>query len=607
MSKENLGTEQYRWDLSVFYSGIDDPQIDKDMDIITEMERQFNASYKGKLGEKLGSAITDLAEIEMFSSKLAYLHLKQSLDVNDPAVKAKAAEVSRRRNSVYAEYMTFFDVELAKLDDAVIDRQYSDPVVLRHKPFIETSRMFKDNVLDEPVESALTRRTPFGPGSWAGFFDEMEADLEIEHKGEKKNLTEAYEIVTHSKDAAERAEMLRLINNVLKGHFAKYSAQTLYMTTGSTFTEVKDRKYKHPMDYRNKSNRISDEVVEMLHKAVTEVAGPIAQRYYRFKAKMLGLKTLKWSDRNAPLPFHDDSKMLFKEALDLVLRAYQSFSPTQADIIRGIIEQKRVDAPVIKGKESGAYNSAAILPGNKAVTFTFLNYLGSKRDVSTIAHEFGHAVHYTLSAEAQGPLMFGAPMAYAETASVFGETTAFNFLRKQLSDTASKEKLIGLLTDKIEDSINTIVRQISFSNFERRIHGMDASYKTWGEPRKNSVEDLNKIWLETTKEFYGEDGDIFTYENAEHLWSFVSHFHRPFYVYSYAFGQLLSHSLYAQKDHFGERFEPLYLDLLRAGGTKDAVELLKPFNLDPTKEQFWIDGINSGLGSMVTELEELLK
>jgi oligoendopeptidase F len=203
--------------------------------------------------------------------------------------------------------------------------------------------------------------------------------------------------------------------------------------------------------------------------------------------------------------------------------------------------------------------------------------------------------------------MFHAPMAYAETASVFGETTMFNFLLEEARKTNDKEKIKALLTNKIEDEINTTVRQISFSNFERRIHGMDKEYKTWSEPRKNSVEDLNKIWMETTREFYGEEGEIFTYENMQHLWSDIPHFHSPFYVYSYAFGQLLSQSLYAQKDNFGDKFEPLYLDLLRAGGTKDAVELLKPFDLDPTKEQFWIDGINSGLGAMVSELEELLK
>lgn len=606
MSKDNLGTEQYRWDLSVFYSGVDDPQIDKDVETLIEMERKFNANYKGKLNEKLGSAIKDLIEIDMLSSKFAYLGFRQNLDVNDAATKAKSAEIDRKLSQTWGELMIFFYVELMKLPDTDIEKQYSDPIVAKHKPFIEHERMFRENYLSEEVESALTKRSPFGPGSWSEFYDDAEDGIEVEHKSDKKTLTEALNILTESKDANERAEILASINKALSGSFAKYSAQNLYMVAGSKAVETKERKYKHPMDSRNKQNMIPDEVVEILHKTVTEVAAPIAQKYYRLKAKMLGLEKLKWSDRNAPLPFHDDSKVPFPEALALTIKTYQDFSPTLAQIIQGLVDSKQVDAPAQKGKRSGAYNSMVILPGNNIKSFTLLNYLGSKRDISTIAHEFGHAVHGMLAAPIQGPLMFHAPMAYAETASVFGEKIMFNSLLKQAKQSGNKEELLALLTSKIEDEINTVVRQISFSNFERRIHGMDASYSKWEEPRRNSIEDLNNIWLTVTKEFYGSNGDIFTYDNAEHLWSYIDHFHRPFYVYSYAFGQLLSQSIYAQKDKFGDKFEPLYLDLLRAGGTKNAVELLKPFNLDPTKEQFWIDGINTGLGAMVLELESLI-
>ncbi len=607
MSKENLLTEQYRWDLSVFYSGIDDPQIDKDIKMFVEMQRNFNLKYKGQLAQQLGAALADLSELEMFGNKFAYFSFRQNLNTNDPAVKATSAEIDRKLSASYSEYMQFFDVELAKLSDSDIERQYSDPVVAHHKPYITYHRIFKDHYLSEEVESALTKRSPFGPGSWSEFFDDAEDEVQVEYKNEKKTLTEAFDILTESKDAQERSDMLALINQALKGFFARYSAQTLYMVTGSKAVETKDRRYTHPMEARNKSNRIPDEVVEMLHKAVTEVAAPISQRYYRLKAKILNQKTLRWSDRNAPLPFHDDTKVPYPEAFNLVLQAYRSFSPTLADMIKELGEKSRIDVPALKGKHSGAYNSSLILPENKIESFILLNYLGSARDISTIAHELGHAVHGILAAQAQGPLMYQAPMAYAETASVFGEATMFNFLFAQEKEKNNKEQTIALLVNKIEDGLNTVVRQIVFSNFERRIHGMDATYTTWSEPRKNSVEDLNAIWLQTTKEFYGEEGDIFTYENAEHLWTFIPHFHSPFYVYSYAFGQLLSQSLYAQKEKFGNRFEPLYLDLLRAGGTKDAVELLKPFDLDPTTEQFWIDGINSGLGAMVSELEELLK
>ena len=201
--------------------------------------------------------------------------------------------------------------------------------------------------------------------------------------------------------------------------------------------------------------------------------------------------------------------------------------------------------------------------------------------------------------------MSDVPTAYAETASVIGEMMTFNFLKKQLIAKGDKEALLSLVMATIDDVVNTVVRQIGFSNFERRLHGIDKSYQNWNEPKKLSVEEVGAIWLETLKELYGKDGDVFTYENTDLLWSYVSHFHRPFYVYSYAFGQLLTQSLYAQQVRIGEQFEPLYLELLRSGNTKNAVELLKPFGLDPRDAQFWNEGIKIGLGAMIQEAEDL--
>ena len=223
----------------------------------------------------------------------------------------------------------------------------------------------------------------------------------------------------------------------------------------------------------------------------------------------------------------------------------------------------------------------------------------------TLAHELGHGVHGLLAGKEQGPLMFDAPIAYCETASVFGEITTLNFLKKLLIEKNDRKSLLALLMGKIDDVIGTAVRQIGFSNFERRIHGMDANYREWREPEKLSVEQLSGIWLETLKQLYGEEGDVFTYENTENLWSYVPHFHHPFYVYGYAFGQLLTHSIYAKQASFGDRFEPLYLDMLRSGSTRNVAELLKPFGLNPADEKFWINGINVGLGQMVEEAEDL--
>lgn len=607
MTEQDLKTENVRWDLSFLYSSVEDSQIGVDADKLVELEKAFNAKHKGKLGQTLGQAIIDLSEMNMLENKIfVYLHLATSLNVSDPAVKAKQAELSRKLSQADGEYMTFFQLELMHLDDAVLDGLYSsNEVVARHRPWIEYGRLFKPHILTEEVESALTKRSPFGPHTWGGFFDELEADLEFEFGGEKKTLTEMLNVLLKSKDTDERAEVMRMINDTLGRWFGKYSAQTLYMVAGSKNVEQGERKYKHPMEAANKRNHTPDAVVEALHKAVADVAGPLARRYYRLKAAHLGLKTLRWSDRNAPLPITDTTNIPFDEAIEMVLAAYESFSPTLAGIIRESIAAKRIDAPAVKGKESGAFNNSTVLPGNKPVAFTFLNYLGSSKDVMTLAHELGHGVHGILAGQAQGPLMYGYPMAYAETASVFGEMTTFNFLRRQMIADGNQLGLLGLLMGKIEDSINTMVRQTAFSNFERRLHGMDASYRKWEAPKKLSVKELDDIWLETTREIYGQDGEVFTYENTEHLWAYIPHFHRPFYVYCYAFGALLTQSIYAQQERMGDKFEPFYLDLLRAGMTKDIIELTSPFGLDPTSETFWADGIRIGLGAMVEEAESL--
>ena len=608
MENNNLGTEQTRWDLNGFYSGVDDPQIDKDLAELVTREKKFYEDHKGKLAETLGAAITDLAEINMRAEKIfVYLYLKQSLDVTESAVKAKMAAVEQIASEAGGNYMTFFDIELVTLDDATLEKFYaSDAVVARHRPWIEHARVFKPHLLSEPVEAALSKRSPFGSGAWSEFFDEVEADIRLPFHGDEKTLTELLNVLTNSQDAAERAEALKAINAGLGGYFAKYSAQSLYVVTGEMAVERRERGYRNPMDGRNKSNRIPDAVVDALHEAVTTTAGPLARRYYTLKAKLLGMEKLKWSDRNAPMPFADTTVIPFDRAMETVLAAYGSFSPTLAELVKDFAATHRIDAPVTKGRRGGAYNYSLVLPGNHPTSYVFLNYLGSNNDVMTLAHELGHGVHGMLAGAAQGPLMAQAPIAFAETASVFGEMTTFNFLKKQLQEKNDAKALLALITGKIDANLNTVVRQIGFSNFERRLHGMNAQYKTWAEPKKLSVEELDAIWLATIKELYGADGEIFTYENAEHLWTYVSHFHRPFYVYGYAFGELLTQSLYAQQSRFGDRFEPLYLDLLRSGSTKDVVQLLAPFELDPTKKDFWENGINVSLAAMVQEAEDLM-
>ena len=279
MTGQKTGAEAVCWDLSVMYSGVDDPQIDADVVKLAEMMKAFNVAHKGKLAETLGQAVLDYTEIIMLKNKIEYLFLIQSTDVTSAAVKAKIAQVERILSDADGEYLTFFNLELVALDDETLGRLYdSDEIVAKHKTWIEQARVFKPHVLSEPVEAALSKRSSFGPGAWSEFFDELSSDLRFSYRGGEKSLTEMLHIVSESKDAEERAEAMRIVNAGFSGSYAKYSAQNLYIVTGLGEVENKERGFKHPMDSRNKSNRIPDSIVEILHNAVREVAAPLARR-----------------------------------------------------------------------------------------------------------------------------------------------------------------------------------------------------------------------------------------------------------------------------------------------------------------------------------------
>ena len=275
------------------------------------------------------------------------------------------------------------------------------------------------------------------------------------------------------------------MNDGLSGPFAKYSAQTLYMVAGSKAVEDKERGYAHPMDFRNKANRIPDSVVDVLHNAVTTLGGSLTRRYYKLKAQASGTcRACAGATATRPCRLPIQRSFLSTRRRKSSPTSYESFSPTLARIVKSFFADRRIDAPATKEKRHGAFNSSHVLPGGKPVSFTLLNYLGSNRDVMTLAHELGHGVHGILAGEAQGPLMFHAPIAYCETASVFGEMTTFSFLKDRLSRTGDTKSLLALIMSKIDSTINTVVRQIGFSNFERRLHGMDESYTNWDAARE---------------------------------------------------------------------------------------------------------------------------
>ncbi|MFH2062975.1 MAG: M3 family metallopeptidase [bacterium] len=593
---QNLQADQSVWDLSVLYAGPDDPKIDADLDAGRKLAEAMSARHRGKLDTNLDQAIADLIAVTAkLDLPLVFLSLLLTKDTGNQAVKKRLAAVQEEIARISGEHLTFIEVEIAGLEESAIERQSSGNSVRHHLPWLNKIRLFRDHMLSEPVERALAKREPFGPSSWSLFYDEVEADLRVTLPDEEITLTVALHRLSEERDAAVRASLLEAVHLALGGFFLKYSTETLMNTVRSKALEDSERSYSRPMAARNLSNRLDDATVEALHQAVAERAAPAAQRYYRLKATLLGLDRLAWSDRSAPLPFRSEALIPFTDARRMVEEAYASFSPTLAGLVRNQLSGGRVDAPHHHGKQGGAFNLSLCLPDGRPASFTLLNYLGSPRDVATLAHELGHGVHGLLAGEAQGPLMQHAPMAYAETASIFGEMVTFRFLLDRHRAAGEDRAALALLMEKCEDFINSVVRQVGFSNFERRLHGA---------PGRLTPDELNQLWLQTTQELYGLDGDVFTYQNAERLWSYVSHFHRPFYVYAYAVGELVTRTLFGLKDDLGDRFEPLYLDLLRAGGTKPLTELLKPFGQDPTDPHFWTKGIET-FERQVEEAERL--
>jgi oligoendopeptidase F len=595
---QTTGAETVRWDLNDLYRDIDDPALDADVERLVALAKRFFETFAGKLVTKLGDALNAQAEITCIADKLfVYLHLRRSTDATNERIQQRAGAVQEAWSRASADYLTFFEHELVAIDDATYAAILArDKTAARHAPLLDHIRANRRFLLTEPVERALTLRSPFGPSELSDLIDEMEAELRFDCDQQSLTLPEILHVVSNDCDADRRARALEAFSEGLTAQrFDRLMARALNATLGAKYVEDRERGYTNPMSFANIANRVDDDTVEALHSAVAEFGAKQGQRYYRLLAAHLGKTTLKWSDRNAPLPYSSNRSVPWNDCVETVLSAYASFSPTLRDLVARMLERKWVDAPPYAGKTGGAYNYAVLLPNGEARAYNFLNYLGSPRDIMTVAHEAGHGVHGMLAAGAQGALMFRAPMAYAETASIFGEMTTFQYL---LQHSATDQQKLTLLMEKSADHINTVVRQISFSNFERRVHEARRSAKL-------TVAEFNSTWMDVTHAFYGEPGALFTYEHVGNLWSYVGHFLRPFYVYAYAFGELFTQSLFARRDDFGAEFEPLYLNLLRAGGSQSAVELMAPFGLDPRDPAFWRRGIEASVSSWLDQAEAI--
>lgn len=610
--QKDIGTEQVRFDLSCFYKNINDPQLDADTLALRKMCSVFLSRYRGKVPSLLHDAIADYAEIAMLINKVSiYVILKNYLDLTDESVKQKKNSTEKIVYELISECKAVLNLGLVEVDEnALMKLADEDELIKHHVSLVKAQLRFKPHLLSETAESIFTALVPFRKNLTSEYFEE-EAGLAFTIK--HLNVAQALSILSTSKDSDEREMVMKAMNEKAFHRLRIPAAGALNITVGWARAEHRFRGFKNPMQSRNLLNYIPDKVVYALHNAVHKKGKELAGRFYSLKRRLLGMETMYWSDKDAPIPFTETDLIPFDEAIKLVTEAYAETSPVLGGLIRRFVAKRWIDATAVQGKRSGAFNISTVLPKFGPVSFTFLNYTGTVKDVRALGHELGHAAHGFLGGEAQGQLMIQPPSSYAEIASIFGEKLVFERLIRKLEDEGNKSAVLGLKIQIIDWTINKVISQIMLSDFERRIHGTDPTFKEWRNPEVVSPEKCDKLWREVRERYYGKDGEIFNYKYSEFWWTYVTkHLHgqigdysSPFHVYSYAEGELVVAAIFAQRGKLGEKFSDLYLDALRSGGTRTFMELLAPFGVNPLKKEFWEEGIKESLEKPIQEAEAL--
>ncbi len=607
-------TKQPRWELERHFKfdSPNDSNIDREMDAIETKCKEFKAKYEGKLSSNaaLLESIEMFEEIEIgLTRALSYVSLASDTRLEDMKMQQRKASLMQRYGSLQGNFLQWFSLEIANLEEEDIEKQYKmhdGKLKTKYKAFIEEERRSKPYNLSKEVERALTVRSAFaGKRQVVEFYgnelSRLRFPLKDSENGEttkEVNMEVLLAKMTSSKDTKTRRECMNILNEGLV-KFERTCALSLNMVAGSWHIENTERGFKNLRSQRNVSNNVPDEAVDSLLLAVKTTGVDLCKKYYRLKKGILketqGLEEFTWADRNATIDIGTGSDSYsWEQAVQICKDGYEKFSPTMAKHFTDMVENKRIDVPAVDGKRGGAYCSSSYGCG----PFQLLNFTGTQRDVATLAHESGHGVHFILSYK-QGILQYHPPLTLAETASIFGEMIVF---RDLLERAPSDQDRLQMIMGKCDDIINSVVRQCSFDAFEAKVH----------EKRQNgqvTPEEMTEAWKECMVDYYGEEGDVYdSYKDTSHLWAYVSHFHNvPFYVYSYAFADLVVGALYGVYAKQPEGFEEKLLDLLSAGGTKGFVEALEPFGLDPSSDTFWSDALTAHLGGLLDEAEQLAK
>ena len=586
----DLGTLP-EWDLRDLYPGRDSAALQSDLKKAAEDSKAFRLRFQGKLagidGAALGQAVASYEAIQdVLGRIMSYAQLVHAGNMTDPEIGRFYQTMQERVTDISTELL-FFTLELNRLDDGVLAEKLKAPALAKYAPWLRDSRAFRPHQLSDEVEQILHEKAIAGRSAWIRLFDESMAHLRFPLDGRELTSNEVLNLLT-DRDGKVRKAAAKSLGKVLGANLREFA---LITNTLAKDKEIEDkwRKFARPVSSRNLANFVEDEVVDALATAVNAAYPALSHRYYKLKAKWFGGDRLDYWDRNAPLPEDLDRSIAWPDATKTVLAAYAAFSPELATIGKQFFDKSWIDAPPRPGKAPGAFAHPTV---PSAHPYLLLNYHGKTRDVMTLAHELGHGVHQVLAGP-QGTLMSDTPLTLAETASVFGEMLTFQALLKQESDPKRRRVM---LASKVEDMLNTVVRQIAFHEFETRLH----AERRQGELMPDRIAE---IWMATQAESLGPalrfDDDYRVF------WTYIPHFiHTPFYVYAYAFGDCLVNSLYAVYQGAQKGFAEKYLDMLRAGGTKRHKELLAPFGLDASDPAFWDKGLGVIRG-FIDELERM--
>ncbi|WP_458759932.1 M3 family oligoendopeptidase [Afipia sp. TerB] len=584
------------WNLADLYASITAPDITRDLDKLDADCTAFETSYKGRIaeevakpngGEWLAGAVKSYEAIDDLAGRLiSYAGLIHAGDTVDPAISKFYGDVSERITAA-SLHLLFFTLELNRVDDAVLEQAMLTPALGHYRPWLEDIRKDKPYQLEDRVEQLFHEKSVSGYAAWNRQFDQTISALRFK-VGAKELAIEPTLNLLQDRAPDKRKAAAQALAKTFKANERTF---TLITNTLAKDKEISDRwrGFQDVADSRHLANRVEREVVDALVASVRAAYPRISHRYYALKASWFKKKKLPHWDRNAPLPFSTNNNIGWSDARDTVLKAYGDFSPEMASIAKRFFDDRWIDAPVRPGKAPGAFSHPTT---PSAHPYVLMNYQGKPRDVMTLAHELGHGVHQVLAAK-QGALMAPTPLTLAETASVFGEMLTF---KRLLAETKNVKQRQALLAGKVEDMINTVVRQIAFYSFERAIH----------TERRNgelTAERIGEIWLSVQGESLGPAIEI--KPGYETFWMYIPHFiHSPFYVYAYAFGDCLVNSLYAVYENAADGFAERYLEMLAAGGTKHYSELLAPFGLDAKDPTFW-DGGLSVIEKLIAELEAM--